>query len=161
MTEGAQTVLPCSVSRSVGMWQELWSISYNSLMVGDTNEMSGLDEVDEIVNLAKIKNQKLGITGTLVYDASKRKVFQVLEGPRYAVLDLYETIVKDTRHRETTTTASESIQNRQFDTWMAVQYQSGIAKLPTIGQKQFHRNQSQNSKQAVLPTKPSACCTLS
>ena len=44
------------------------------------------------------------------------------------VLGLYETIVKDTRHCEATMIASESIQNRQFDTWMAVQYQSG-AKL--------------------------------
>ena len=71
MTEGAQTVLPCSVSRSVGTWQELWSISYNSLMVGDTNEMSGLDEVDEIVNLARIKNQVKSHTNVACHAASE------------------------------------------------------------------------------------------
>ena len=50
-------MLSCSVSRSVVTWQELWSISYYSLMVGDADEMTALDEVDEIVNLARIKNE--------------------------------------------------------------------------------------------------------
>ena len=73
MTEGAQTVLPCSVSRSVGTWQELWSISYSSLMVGDTdeNEMSGLRKVDDIVNLARVKNRVKSHTNVACHAASE------------------------------------------------------------------------------------------
>ena len=55
----------------MGTWQELWSISYYSLMIGDTDEMSGLDdEVDEIVNLARIKNQVKSHTNVACHAAS-------------------------------------------------------------------------------------------
>lgn len=125
-------ILSTNAANSCPAGEVLWTLSYSSFMRRDKDEIEGLEEVNEIVLKAKTKNEVLGITGTLVYDCSKRKVFQVIEGNRTTVLALYSVISQDSRHCDTTILESKLIDNRQHESWMAVHHQSGIAKLPSI-----------------------------
>ena len=45
----------------------------------------------------------------------------MLEGPRTAVLELYEKISKDTRHCQTIVSNSKNLENRTYESWMAIE----------------------------------------
>ncbi|MFO1249658.1 MAG: diguanylate phosphodiesterase [Inhella sp.] len=61
------------------------------------------------------RNRALGISGLLVCDGDY--FLQVLEGPRSAVLTLYDAIVADPRHSAVVLIRSEPVARRQFQGW--------------------------------------------
>jgi len=69
----------------------------------------------ELTAPAREKNQRLNITGVLLYMAGR--FFQVLEGESAAVEDVYASIVADKRHREVTQIIFETISKRSFEDW--------------------------------------------
>ena len=71
--------------------------------------------VDAIVEQCRINNPAHGITGVLCY--SGNTFIQVLEGGRREVSRLYNTIVRDERHREVMLLAYEEIAERRFCSW--------------------------------------------
>lgn len=72
-------------------------------------------EISELLHKAREKNQRLGLTGMLLYaDAS---FFQVLEGEEQVVNALYARIQQDKRHTRVTKVISEAIPKRSFDAW--------------------------------------------
>ncbi len=78
---------------------------------------AGLAEADlaVLLRLAREKNQRLGLTGMLLY--VQGSFFQVLEGPPAVVDALYETIAADERHDRITKIIREPIPKRHFADW--------------------------------------------
>jgi hypothetical protein len=71
--------------------------------------------VESILRQSHEHNPKLGITGVLCYGGDV--YMQVLEGGRTAVNDLYNTIVRDSRHREVMLLQYHEIAERRFAGW--------------------------------------------
>jgi len=71
--------------------------------------------VDAILAQSRDHNPKLGITGMLCY--SDDLFLQVLEGGRDEVCELFNTIVRDDRHRNVRILSFEEIPERRFGAW--------------------------------------------
>ncbi|WP_165356294.1 BLUF domain-containing protein [Sphingosinicella sp. BN140058] len=72
-------------------------------------------EIERIVTSARMRNSRLGITGTLVF--TKTSFAQILEGPNEAVDSLMERIAKDPRHDQVTVVDTIEADARLFDGW--------------------------------------------
>lgn len=68
-----------------------------------------------ILRQSRAHNVPLGVTGLLCH--SNDWFVQVLEGGRAAVNGLYNTIVRDPRHRDVTLLAYSEISERRFAGW--------------------------------------------
>ncbi len=79
-----------------------------------TKEMSDQD-LQILLKFARVKNERLGITGLLLY----RDGFfmQALEGEEETVDALFARIRQDTRHREVLLVYKETIKARSFPDW--------------------------------------------
>lgn len=64
---------------------------------------------------SRTNNATLGITGMLLY--TERSFFQILEGERQKVEQLYKYIKTDHRHSKVVTIIQEPITRRAFDDW--------------------------------------------
>ncbi|WP_162910612.1 BLUF domain-containing protein [Hymenobacter oligotrophus] len=64
---------------------------------------------------ARRKNRRIGITGLLLY--SNGNILQILEGEEPVVQELYEAIQHDVRHTNVITLADGPIENRMFSDW--------------------------------------------
>lgn len=73
------------------------------------------DEIEDLLAGARSHNQGHDITGVLLY--FDLVFFQVLEGPKQALEDLFMRIVEDPRHKDVTLQVSESISARLFPDW--------------------------------------------
>ena len=72
-------------------------------------------ELRELLRLARIKNQRLDVTGMLLYHQGS--FLQVLEGPAAAVDPLLETIGADQRHHKLMLLLRREIEARNFADW--------------------------------------------
>jgi hypothetical protein len=72
-------------------------------------------EIDGIVAQSRKHNVEIGITGILCQSGDT--FLQVLEGGRMAVNQLYNSIVRDERHREVVILHFEEIGERRFSGW--------------------------------------------
>lgn len=70
------------------------------------------EELHAILRQAKANNPKHGITGALCF--ADGVFLQVLEGGRDAVNRLYQTIVRDSRHKDVVLLAYDEIEERRF-----------------------------------------------
>lgn len=73
------------------------------------------DLIDSILRSSHANNPVLGITGLLCYGGDV--YMQALEGSRTAVNGLYNTIVRDSRHREVMLLQYREISERHFAGW--------------------------------------------
>ena len=71
--------------------------------------------VRELVEASRHNNERLGISGMLLY--VEGSFFQVLEGDSATVSALYATIQRDPRHTHITQIICESIPRRTFAGW--------------------------------------------
>ena len=71
--------------------------------------------IEAILTQSRQHNPGSGITGVLCY--SDDVFIQVLEGGRDEVCELYNTIVRDGRHREVRILSFEEIRERRFGHW--------------------------------------------
>jgi hypothetical protein len=69
-----------------------------------------LDDIPDILEWSYAHNPGLGITGVLTY-------MQYLEGEEATVLELFESIRKDTRHRRATILDQRLIARRAYPAW--------------------------------------------
>lgn len=73
-------------------------------------------ELASLLQLSRSNNQRLGITGMLLYKDDN--FIQILEGEKQAVQELYEQhIARDPRHRNLMVLAEEEVLERLFDQW--------------------------------------------
>ncbi len=71
--------------------------------------------LDEMVTLARAKNERLEVTGCLL--SARGRFAQIIEGPPDAIADLRRSIQADTRHTRVTTVDVEQTQSRRFRDW--------------------------------------------
>jgi hypothetical protein len=71
--------------------------------------------LDDILATSRRNNPQQGITGLLC--VSNDIFIQLLEGGRNEVCDLYNAIVRDSRHQHVRLLAYEEIGQRQFGNW--------------------------------------------
>lgn len=86
-----------------------YAIVYVSNAAGELNEL----EVQQLLAGSKRDNNKKDVTGILLY--SESNFFQVLEGEKKTVLDLYDTIQQDKRHNNLIQIFGKEINNESFD----------------------------------------------
>jgi L-cysteine desulfidase len=70
-----------------------FAISY----VSTANRTLNQDEVTELLDLTEIRNNNRGVNGLLIY--SEGNFFEVIEGEKNMILELFENIKEDPRHR--------------------------------------------------------------
>ena len=90
---------------------ELYRLSYASTQA---LPMSGADLIG-ILNQARENNRRLNITGVLLHRDDS--FLQVIEGDRQTVLDLYDVIKRDPRHKKVETLARDRVEEREFSDW--------------------------------------------
>jgi hypothetical protein len=71
--------------------------------------------LDEILEESRRRNPELGVTGLLC--VSDNTFIQVLEGGRDEVCDLYNAIVRDSRHEQVRLLVYEEVAERAFGGW--------------------------------------------
>ena len=79
------------------------------------NEAFKEDELLTLLEQARQKNLRLGITGMLLYKGGN--FLQVLEGEESVVMNLYATIQSDQRHHQIMTVSKRTIAERTFGEW--------------------------------------------
>lgn len=72
-------------------------------------------ELIQILQHARTKNKRLGVTGMLVY--YQQEIMQILEGEKDVVKDLYQTISLDPRHMSVEVFYQGEIKQRAFANW--------------------------------------------
>lgn len=79
-----------------------------------TSDLSG-DELIELLDLARTRNDAVGLTGMLLY--SSQSFLQVLEGVRQALDATYARIKADSRHTNLRLLADVEVASPLFDGW--------------------------------------------
>ena len=72
-------------------------------------------DLEDLLEKAREKNDRLKVTGALVYEGGH--FLQALEGERSTVRDLFEEISKDDRHYDVRILIEDSLRERQFANW--------------------------------------------
>ncbi len=72
-------------------------------------------ELDQIRETAVRNNEPRGVTGLLIYVAGT--FFQILEGPRAEVEEVYNRVYLDQRHRRVRIMHSGPVSKRRFGNW--------------------------------------------
>ena len=88
------------------------------------------EEIKSLLSQCREKNIKTDITGLLLY--SDGDFLQVIEGPKLAMLNLFESIKKDPRHHGIITIENTEINKRHFPKWNMGFYTSDCEELRTI-----------------------------
>lgn len=91
----------------------------------------GEDQLLFLLNQSREKNLRLGITGMLLYKGGN--FMQMLEGEKAVVLELYETIRKDDRHKMVITVMTGDIARRNFEDWSM-----GFCNMDKVGSPQSY-----------------------
>jgi len=86
-----------------------FAISYVSTANRDLNH----DEVTELLDLTEIRNNNRGVNGLLIY--SEGNFFEVIEGEKNMIMDLFEDIKEDPRHRNIMMVFKKEIDKPLFD----------------------------------------------
>ena len=68
-----------------------------------------------LLEQSREKNRRIGITGILLYKDGN--IMQMIEGEKQVVLELFETIKKDRRHKDVFQVIAGDIQQRNFENW--------------------------------------------
>lgn len=94
---------------------QLYSVSYISKNTADGTEAEQKQQVQKILDTARRNNQKLNVTGALLYSGGY--FCQVLEGEAGVLEELFETIQMDSRHNKVTVLSLLPIEQRRFSEW--------------------------------------------
>lgn len=86
---------------------------YAIIYVSTTSRELEQSEVVELLDQTEVRNNRLGIHGLLVY--SEGNFFEVLEGEKDLVLDLFNSIKEDDRHKNIITIFEHPVKDKLFD----------------------------------------------
>ena len=84
---------PIDYRDSLNSKEMIYELSYQSSALVDTRV-----QIESIVSTAKRMNEKFGITGCLIYTG--KRFFQIIEGSRSALSQLYKNLLNDSRHKD-------------------------------------------------------------
>ena len=85
------------------------------IYVSSATKLFSPADLRELLRQARLKNERLDITGMLLYHQGS--FLQVLEGPASAVNPLLDTIEKDQRHNKLVLLLRREIEARNFADW--------------------------------------------
>lgn len=68
-----------------------------------------------LLEQAREKNQRLNVTGMLLYQ--DQSFVQILEGARPDVEAVYQSILRDPRHRDVTLLMKNLVESREYSSW--------------------------------------------
>ncbi len=88
---------------------------YRIIYLSSSVEYLGGQEIEYLLAQSRKKNLEKDITGVLMY--IEGDFLQVIEGPKIAVFDLFESIKKDIRHKGIITIVNTKIDKRYFPKW--------------------------------------------
>jgi hypothetical protein len=88
---------------------------YHIVYVSSASHLFSKQELLDLLEKAREKNYRLGITGLLLYRDGD--FIQLLEGDKAAVENLYATINADPRHSQATILLEEPTDQRLFNDW--------------------------------------------
>lgn len=113
--------------------------TFQLLYISASNHDFTEEELEELLMKARINNEKLNVSGMLLYHEGS--FIQALEGPRENVEKLYKIIGKDSRHTETRILFKGDSPQRDFDGWSMGFYRSRQTKTQNlVGFHQFLTN---------------------
>ncbi|MBM3604633.1 MAG: BLUF domain-containing protein [Alphaproteobacteria bacterium] len=73
------------------------------------------DDMKDILQVARRRNQALGLTGCLHHEEGL--FFQWLEGPQAALMHVRDLILQDSRHRDVVMLDQGGLDHRRFQDW--------------------------------------------
>ncbi len=88
---------------------------FHLVYISSATELFTKPALVELMEHAREKNARLGITGILLYRDGN--ILQTLEGEQSAVQDLFKTISRDPRHVDVLVLIREAIPDREFPDW--------------------------------------------
>ncbi|MFN3560566.1 MAG: BLUF domain-containing protein [Chloroherpetonaceae bacterium] len=88
---------------------------YRLVYYSEAAENLTLQDVKSIATKASIKNESLLVSGGLLY--CEGKFLQVLEGGLRPVNKLFETILRDPRHKNVNLIEFTRVKKREFEGW--------------------------------------------
>ncbi|PKA97252.1 FAD-dependent sensor of blue light [Flavobacteriaceae bacterium MAR_2009_75] len=108
----------------------MYTLTYESKAKPDLSN----EDIENILETARIFNSQNGITGCLIFYMNK--FIQILEGPKETVQELFENIKGDSRHKKVKMFSEDEITERNFPDW-------GMAYFPmseeSTGQAEFEQ----------------------
>ena len=108
-------------------------------------------ELRELLAKSRLNNEKLGITGSLLYKDGN--VMQVIEGDEEAVKALYNKITLDPRHRGILTLLEGQEEERQFPEWsMAFMDLNSAEAIANPGYSDFLKTSLSRNEFLIDPT---------
>ena len=121
-------MLPRDYKNSFKKDNLLFEVTYRSMAKADISNA----DIEEILRTSRVSNRAHNITGSLIYH---RKVFfQLIEGPKREILELYDKIKNDSRHFDIATMWQGAKPSRDFADWsLAMLSDSGILNIPHEG----------------------------
>ena len=88
---------------------------YFILYLSSASHLMSDDELFELLEQAREKNKKIGVTGMLLYKGGN--FLQFLEGEQDIVKALFQKIGKDPRHKDIVTIMEDETERRTFESW--------------------------------------------
>jgi hypothetical protein len=88
---------------------------YRVIYFSQASRPPSADDIHRIVETSRANNAVYDVTGLLIYFGGR--YFQLLEGPREAVMRLVQRIRRDTRHGNLTILSAEPVEARAFPGW--------------------------------------------
>ena len=88
---------------------------FHLIYVSSAVNLFSEDELTQLLEISRVNNATIGITGMLLY--LEGNFIQVLEGEKEAVLNTQSRISKDPRHRGILTLLQGDIEKREFAEW--------------------------------------------
>ena len=101
----------CTTSAIMLPVSSLYHLVYHS----SATKLMTEQDLEQILTKSRAANTDRNVTGILLY--SNGDIMQVLEGEREVVLQVYDKIKQDIRHRDVTTLADGQIKARNFSQW--------------------------------------------
>lgn len=83
--------------------------------VSSTTRLLSVQQLVELIEQIRPKNERLGVTGLLLYSGGN--VIQTLEGDPRVVGELFDDIVDDPRHTDVRVVDRRLVHERAFSTW--------------------------------------------
>jgi hypothetical protein len=96
---------------------------YTLIYISVATKVMQQEALSEILEQSRASNKERSLTGCLAYieggisDEQHCRFIQVLEGPEFEVLSVFQNIQKDTRHKEVTVIKQGPIKDRNFGDW--------------------------------------------
>ncbi|WP_210650954.1 BLUF domain-containing protein [Nocardioides sp. SYSU D00065] len=90
---------------------DLMTLTYTS----SATRLMDVAQLVELIEEIRPKNERLGITGLLLYSGGN--VIQTLEGPALAVAQVFDAIAVDPRHGEVHVVDRRAVPGRAFASW--------------------------------------------